>query len=201
MMKVFRKIRDVELGEINFYRSRGWRMSIKVHPERGVWVGVPIVCPLASAMEFVESKRAWIKRNLHRQTADKTPIGITEAEKRLPEAKLYLPQRLALLADKFGLRYNRVSVKRLKSKWGSCSSKGNINLSAYLICLPTHLQDYVMLHELSHLEYMNHGPEFHACLERLCTGHFGTSANVPKTRSKFPLSRSMEKELKTFYVV
>ena len=87
------------------------------------------------------------------------------------EAKASLPPRLAELAALHGFKYNRVTIKNNVSNWGSCSIKGNINLNLRLVTLPAPLQDYVMLHELCHLRYMNHGPKFHALLESLCPEH------------------------------
>lgn len=87
------------------------------------------------------------------------------------QAKAYLPLRLAELAAEHGFSYNQVRIKHNVSNWGSCSSKGNINLNLNLMRLPAELQDYVMLHELCHLKYLNHGPEFHALLESVCPEH------------------------------
>ena len=87
------------------------------------------------------------------------------------EAKSYLPGRLAGLAEEFGFRYNAVRIKHNRSNWGSCSIKGNINLNLNLMRLPEELRDYIMLHELCHLRYLNHGPEFHALLESVCPEH------------------------------
>ena len=84
------------------------------------------------------------------------------------EAKAFLPGRLRELAGRHGFEFNQVRIKHNVSNWGSCSSKGNINLNLNLMRLPEHLRDYVMLHELCHLRQMNHGPEFHALLESLC---------------------------------
>ncbi len=84
------------------------------------------------------------------------------------KAKRELPLRLAELAAEHGFEYNSVRIKHNASNWGSCSSKKNINLNLNLVRLPDHLRDYVMLHELCHLRYLNHGPEFHALLESLC---------------------------------
>jgi predicted metal-dependent hydrolase len=94
-----------------------------------------------------------------------------ETERLRKEAKAYLPVRLKELAEAGGFSYNSVRIKNNVSNWGSCSSKGNINLNLNLMRLPKELQDYVMLHELCHLRYMNHGPEFHAMLEKLCPNH------------------------------
>lgn len=87
------------------------------------------------------------------------------------EAKAYLPGRLKELAELNGFQYNQLRIKHNVSNWGSCSVKGNINLNLNLMRLPAELQDYVMLHELCHLKYLNHGPEFHSLLEKVCPDH------------------------------
>lgn len=92
-------------------------------------------------------------------------------EKLRAEAKESLPPRLRELADLHGFKYNRVFIKNNISNWGSCSSKGNINLNLRLMTLPEELRDYVILHELCHLKHLNHGKEFHALLEKVCPGH------------------------------
>lgn len=82
------------------------------------------------------------------------------------EAETLLPQRLALLSERTGLDYNKVSVKQLKSRWGSCSSDKEITLNLYLMQLPWHLIDYVLIHELSHTKVMRHGEPFWTEMER-----------------------------------
>ena len=106
------------------------------------------------------------RRRARRQLAE-TP-EVVELRK---QAKAYLPGRLAELAAQHGFSYNQVRIKHNVSNWGSCSVKKNINLNLNLMRLPAELQDYVMLHELCHLKYMNHGKEFHALLESVCPNH------------------------------
>lgn len=84
--------------------------------------------------------------------------------------KSRLVPRLLDMAKERGLNVNNVRVSSAKGRWGSCSSKGNINLSLYLILLPHHLQDYVLQHELTHLIEMNHSPRFWARLDEVCSG-------------------------------
>ena len=106
------------------------------------------------------------RRRAGRQLAE-TP-EVAELRK---QAKAFLPGRLAELAAQHGFSYNQVRIKHNVSNWGSCSVKKNINLNLNLMRLPAELQDYVMLHELCHLKYMNHGKEFHALLESVCPNH------------------------------
>ena len=83
--------------------------------------------------------------------------------------RVLLP-RLEELAWQRGLHYNKATIRKTKSRWGSCSGQGNINLSLYLLLLPPHLRDYIMHHELTHLLEMNHGPRFHALLNEATGG-------------------------------
>lgn len=76
------------------------------------------------------------------------------------EADECLPQRLAVLADKYGFSYHSVKSKSMHSRWGSCSSKKDITLSIYLMMLPWEMIDYVLLHELVHTEHLHHAPSF-----------------------------------------
>jgi predicted metal-dependent hydrolase len=76
------------------------------------------------------------------------------------EAEALLPQRLRQLADLCGFTYTSVEVRQLKSRWGSCSSKKEIVLNLFLMQLPWHLIDYVLMHELTHTKVMRHGPPF-----------------------------------------
>ena len=94
-----------------------------------------------------------------------------EVERMRAQAKAQFPPRLAALAARHGFQYKRVFIKNNRTNWGSCSSLGNINLNLRLVSLPEELQDYVMLHELCHLKYLNHSPQFHALLESVCPGH------------------------------
>ena len=92
------------------------------------------------------------------------------AEAMRHRAKEVLPLRLEMLARAHGLAYNSVKINASAGRWGSCSARGDINLSLHLMLLPLHLIDYVLLHELSHTREMNHGPRFWALLNRMTAG-------------------------------
>lgn len=93
---------------------------------------------------------------------------VEESLRRL--GKVYLIQRISELARKYGFSYQQAKIHKTHGRWGSCSGKKNINLSLYLMLLPTHLQDYVLLHELCHTLEMNHGARFWAKLDEVTGG-------------------------------
>ncbi len=158
---------------------RARRISITVRPSGDVRVSYPQWVPERKALEFVEQKSGWIARARERMAARQKalPPALSDRQQRIMterlrrEAKATLPQRLAELSAATGLRYAKVSIRASRSKWGSCSAQNNISLSLYLMTLPGHLRDFVMLHELCHTRHHNHSPRFHALLDSLCGGN------------------------------
>lgn len=102
----------------------------------------------------------------HLQAAIKK--GIEEAWR--IEARELLPGRVAELARVHGFRYSSLTVRNTVSKWGSCSVRDDISLSLHLMRLPGHLIDYIIIHELCHTVHKNHGPQFHALLDKHTQG-------------------------------
>ena len=101
-------------------------------------------------------------------------------------AQTYLPPLLSELANHYGFKYKKVKITGSKSRWGSCSATGSINLSCYLMLLPPHLMDYVLLHELTHTKEMNHGPKFWEILNDLTEGKAKTlRAELRQFRTSF----------------
>lgn len=99
---------------------------------------------------------------------DNIRYGIEEALR--VSAKNYLPMRLHQLAQQFDFVYNRIFIKNLKSRWGSCSGVNNINLNLHLMRLPDQLIDNVLLHELCHTVEKNHGPRFWKLMDKVTNG-------------------------------
>ena len=91
--------------------------------------------------------------------------GIVRALKH--NAALMLPPVLEMFAQRHRLTYKKVKINGARRRWGSCTAAGTINLSCYLMLLPPHLSDYVLLHELAHTVEMNHGPRFWRLLDSL----------------------------------
>ena len=86
------------------------------------------------------------------------------------ESKRYIPDRLDQLARQHDFNYNQLRLKDIRTRWGSCSSKGNININIQLIKLDNELIDHVLLHELSHTRALNHGDDFWRVFEAVRPG-------------------------------
>lgn len=82
------------------------------------------------------------------------------------EAKETLPAMVGRIASEHGFRYRSVTVRTTRSRWGSCSSRDDISLSVFLMRLPDHLIEYIILHELCHTKYRDHSGKFHELLDR-----------------------------------
>lgn len=81
------------------------------------------------------------------------------------EARICLQARTIYWSNVIGVRYNKISIRKQKTRWGSCSSKGNLSYNLKLICAPIEMIDYVVLHEVMHLRHFNHGNTFWRELE------------------------------------
>lgn len=151
---------DSQIGDVVFRKRKGCRrVSIRVHPVKGVSVTVPYMVPYMAALAFFRLKRDWVLETIIRQKEkykELTPANPLEVEALRRQAKKELPVRLAELARRYGFSYNRVAIKHNSSNWGSCSARNNINLNLNIVRLPKVLQDYVLLHELCHLRHHDH---------------------------------------------
>lgn len=148
-----------EVGTVKYIgNNRAKRIIISIKPEY-VRVVIPKRQSFKNAQKFVESRLDWIKRNKQRMNVQ------LEKKRKLPEidrkvARKILCRRIGELAQLHNFVYNRVSIRKQKTRWGSCSTKNNINLNANLLHLPPELVDYVLLHELVHTRVKNHGKDF-----------------------------------------
>ena len=148
-----------EIGTVKYVgNNRAKRIIISVKPEF-VRVVIPKRQSFKNAQKFVESRLEWIRKNKNKMKLQ------TQKKEKLPEidrkvARKVLCRRIGELAQLHNFVYNRISIRKQKTRWGSCSSKNNINLNMNLLHLPPELMDYVLLHELVHTRVKNHGKEF-----------------------------------------
>ena len=133
----------------------------------------PRLVSTAKALRFLEEKVDWVLQMREKvaeramQGLDYSPAQIEELRR---EAKRTLPAMVERLARQYGFSYGRVTIRATRSKWGCCTSQNNLSLSLFLMTLPTHLQEFVVLHELCHTLHHNHSAEFHALLNRVTGG-------------------------------
>lgn len=165
-------------------RSRGRKLRISIRPFRGVRVSLPFGVTLAEAEKFLLSKEKWLISQLSKIRAYEKEVIISRENDRKFDLKTacdHLYQRLILLAKEHDFHFNRITFRRQKTRWGSCSAKNNLNLNVKLYNLPQELQDYVILHELVHTRIKNHSERFWQELERI-----------------LPDARKLNKELKNY---
>lgn len=225
MAKIISKIiNDPVVGEVTLKKSvSSRRITIRVHPRKGVSVTVPYIMPYAAAQAFFLARRGWIIETMKRQEEKYRNVpqpSSSEIESLRRQARAELPGRLAELASRYGFSYNRVTVKHNVSNWGSCSSKGNINLNLNIVRLPRVFQDYVLLHELCHLRHQDHGQGFHLLLEHVLTDHLLKlmSGDIPvsegdralavqiarkgaSSKARYPLDYTITRAIKQFPLV
>lgn len=164
-----RTVRVNGIGPVLLERSaRARRIVISVRPA-GVRVAVPPRVRFEQAIGFVTLKKAWVRRHLERlEREERRRRALAESFARIdrPAAAEKLRKRLRCLAVKHGFSYNRVTIRDQRTRWGSCSHGNNISLNVKLVTLPPALMDYVLLHELVHTRFHDHGPRFWAELYR-----------------------------------
>jgi predicted metal-dependent hydrolase len=155
------------VGQVLLERSRrAKRISLTVRPFKGVRVAVPLGVTFKQARAVAQSNAAWIARQLEqtrhveRRSVQFNQHGVINRA----VARRIIVQRLEALADRHGFSFHRVFVRNQKTRWGSCSMQNNINLNVHLICLPSDLMDYVILHELVHTRIKDHSQQFWVCL-------------------------------------
>lgn len=146
------------------------RLRISVYRNLRVVVTLPVGFKISEAEKYLRQKLDWVKKSLN-HFMKFPPAPIVKYGK-----KDYLQNKAAALAlaknklgqfNKFyGFSYNRVSIKNQKTRWGSCSKKGNLNFNYKIVHLPENLVDYLVVHELCHLREMNHSRDFWALVEK-----------------------------------
>lgn len=171
-MKTKSKIVIIDgVGQILFERSkRAKSINISVKPFNGVRVAVPYGVSYGKAINFAQSKKNWIRKHLNKmkQVENEHKAFLNNSiEIDRVEARIKLVSRLNKLSEKHGFSYNKVFMRNQRTRWGSCSSKNNINLNIQLVRLSDELIDYVLLHELVHTRIKNHTKAFWEELDKL----------------------------------
>ena len=155
--------------KLQVIRSSRRTISLEVKPDLTVVVRVPLRMRERDIQAFLREKADWIERTiekLEKQTAEvqKDSLSMQELKQLAALALEKLPERVAYYASQVGVTYGRITIRNQRTRWGSCSSKGNLNFNCLLMLMPAEIQDYVVVHELTHLQAANHGPAFKALM-------------------------------------
>lgn len=150
-------------------RSNRKTIAIQIAAGGAVLVRCPWQMGTDAIRAFVEEKAGWIRKHLEKQAAAPKLAKITETElQRLAQEALHaVPERAAHFAPLIGVQYGRITIRCQRSRWGSCSSQGNLNFNCLLMLAPPEVLDYVVVHELCHRKEMNHSQRFWAEVARI----------------------------------
>ena len=167
-------INHPRLGDIECVRSMRTRsIRLVVRSDGSLRLTYPLFASKSKAIAFAESKEAWIvktrQRLAERQDTTST-ISRLDIKTLRNRAREYLPTTLARVAKEHGFHYTSLRLSSARTRWGSCSGKNGISLSIFIMLLPIHLREYIILHELCHTRHHNHSEAFHALLNSLVDG-------------------------------
>lgn len=151
-------------------RSARKTISIVIKPSGEVEVRCPKGCSRREIHAFVVSKEDWIRKHLAAIAENPQQPGLStkELQTLAKQAAGELPEKVRIFAEKIGVSYGRITIRSQRTRWGSCSAKGNLNFNCLLMLMPQEVQDYVVIHELCHRKHLNHSTDFWAEVERFC---------------------------------
>ena len=158
-----------DIGDVLLERSyRAKHINISVKPPSKVRVAVPVGVKFDKARRIAEQRSLWIQKQL-RKFSELKDNHIFEKiyGDELISFKKYLSNRVEYLGQLHGFNYNNITFKYMKTRWGSCSSKNNLNFNIFMVHLPKSIQDYIIIHELLHTRIKSHSREFWAELDRI----------------------------------
>lgn len=139
---------------------------MRVQPGGHIVVRAPQSISDAAISKFVAEQQLWIQKQKSRMDT-LVPLSKTALQELQKMAKISLPERVSELAKKHHFQYVSVTCRHQKTRWGSCSHKNRINLNIELMRLPEYLQDYIILHELTHTLHKHHQKSFWDHLEKV----------------------------------
>lgn len=157
--------------QVEIIRSKRKTVTIQIKSDGRVVVRAPVRMSGTAIRQLLEEKSAWIEKHLaqiRRQNESAEPAFSPEQLRQLAEAaRQDLPRRAARFAPLVGVSYGRITIRAQKSRWGSCSTRGNLNFNCLLMLCPEEVRDYVVVHELCHRKEMNHSRRFWLELARV----------------------------------
>ena len=160
--------------KITIIRSNRRTLALEITRTGEVVVRAPMRMSETDIRRFVEEKSSWLRKHLRKREYEKRRLQDNgkytdeEIKKMIRLAKQVIPVKVAYYARIMGVKYGQISIRRQKTRWGSCSREGNLNFNCLLVMAPEAVLDYVVVHELSHRLEMNHSERFYSHVLRVC---------------------------------
>lgn len=172
-------IKNGENIKIEIVRSNRKTIAIEIKPNVTVLVRVPLFMKDSEIYKFVTEKESWIKEHLkkmeqrQKEQEKVQKLTMNEVEQLANLALTVIPEKVNYYARIMNVTYGRITIRNQKTRWGSCSEKGNLNFNCLLMLVPDEVIDYVVVHELCHLIEMNHSKAFWKQVEQVLPAYKG----------------------------
>ncbi len=161
--------------KVKVIRSNRKTISIQVNTDLTVTVRAPVYATNKDIDKILHDKESWImkhmeqirEQNVRYESSGLKHLAKAEIEDLADKALKYIPQRVEYFSKIVGVDYGRITIRNQRTRWGSCSSKGNLNFNCLLMLTPTEVIDYVVVHELCHRKEMNHSKNFWRKVEKV----------------------------------
>lgn len=166
---------SIQEGAYKVLRSRRRTISIEVNRDLEVIVRAPRWVAKRDIRYFVDEKEGWIRKTIARLERERE-LQKDQPDERLTQEELndlvrkareVIPERVEHYAQLIGVTYGRITIRHQKTRWGSCSARGNLNFNCLLMLAPPEVLDAIVVHELCHRKEMNHSERFYREVHRI----------------------------------
>lgn len=165
---------------VKIIRSNRKTLAIQINPDLSVTVRAPMYAPQSDIERILREKESWIQKHIEKireqeakkketqgESVEREYLTNEEIKKLADKALQHIPKRVSYYAKQIDVTYGKITIRNQKTRWGSCSSKGNLNFNCLLMLTPPEVIDYVVVHELCHRKEMNHSEAFWAEVEKI----------------------------------
>lgn len=165
---------DFNIENIKVIYSNRKTFGLEIKPNEEIVARVPARAALCDIENFIHKHQRWIENHLKKvravneSAATASQITIDDIKKLADKAVEYIPERVKYYADIIGTDYGQITIRAQKTRWGSCTAKGNLNFNCLLMLTPPEVIDSVIVHELCHRLEMNHSKRFYTAVYKFC---------------------------------
>lgn len=188
--------------EVTVIRSNRKTVAIQVNPDLTVTVRAPEYASVKDIDRILREKEPWIRKHKE-QIRERKALYESEETAYLTNAEIqeladkalgYIPERVEYFSKMIGVNYGRITIRSQKTRWGSCSAKGNLNFNCLLMLTPPEVIDYVVVHELCHRKEMNHSKAFWSEVEKVLP-HYMESVKWLKNAGSILMMKKRKAEI------